>query len=107
MFTNVRLTKGARMSDEKKIGNFRTLHEAAEYMRLKPRTLAKAAKKIGACSVFGRDIYLSEDDIKSVWEVHRASPKDSCVSGPWPSEYQTLERLKKLLAKPNKRKPKF
>lgn len=90
----------AHMSGEKKIENLRTLHEAAEHMGLKPRTLAKAARKIGACSVFGRDIHLSEDDVKALWEAHRASPKIFDVDTPSASHHQTMKRLEKLLAKP-------
>lgn len=91
--------------EQPKLTAFRTLHEAAEYMKLKPRTLAKAARKIGACSVFGRYLVFSEEDIKAVLEANRAERKVSYVTRPSPSSYQTMKRLEKLLAKkPGKRK---
>ncbi|MBB5053066.1 hypothetical protein HNQ36_003057 [Afipia massiliensis] len=83
---------------------FRSLHEAAEYIKVKPRTLAKAARKIGACSVFGRDLVFSEDDIKAILEANRAGRKVSYTMKAPPSQYQAMKRLEKLLAKkPRKR----
>lgn len=96
------IAMGAHMPDEKKIENLRTLHEAAEYMKLKPRTLAKAAKKIGACSIFGREIYFSENDIKSIWEAHRAKASASNSEQLSLSNHQVMKKLKKLLTKKRK-----
>lgn len=86
--------------------NLHTLHEAADIMKLKPRTLAKAARKIGACSVFGRDILLSDEDIQAVWEANRVAPTTKRVARTTPtfSSYQIEKRLKKLLAPSDKRR---
>ncbi len=51
-----------------------TLQEAAEKMRLKPRTLAKFAQERGICSVRGRAILFSEGDLVALWEAMRCAP---------------------------------
>jgi hypothetical protein len=84
---------------------FFTLREAAAQLKLRPGTLSKAARKIGACSEFGRTLVMSEDDIIAVYEANRVEKSQNfTVRKPSLSEYQISERLKKLMAKPRKRR---
>lgn len=93
---------GGVMTTDPKL-TLRTLHEAAEYMKLKPRTLAKAARKLGACSQFGRELLFSEEDIKAIYEAHRVERTAPLQRiRPSLSEHQVSERLKKHLVKPKR-----
>jgi hypothetical protein len=59
----------------KELERIYTLEEAAEKMRLKPRTLAKFAQDRGLCSVRGRAILFIESDLVAIWEAMRAPAK--------------------------------
>ena len=90
--------------EESKPLNLRTLHEAAEFMKLRPRTLAKAARRIGACSGFGRDLLFSDEDIRAVYEANRIAPSvRSTPAKPSLSDYQISKRLQQLTARPKRR----
>ncbi|MFB9947338.1 hypothetical protein ACFFP0_00690 [Rhizobium puerariae] len=56
------------------LGNIYSLEEAATHLRLSKRKMAKIAKTNGLCSVHGRDILFSEEDIRAIWGLLRASP---------------------------------
>lgn len=89
------------------LGRIWTLQEAAEYLKIGPRPLARIAKRVGACSVRGRSILFSDEDIKVVWNEVRAEPKESRrrpVSAPM-SSFQLHKRLVALTAKKSRRRP--
>ena len=58
----------------KQLESIYTLAEAAEKMRLKPRTLAKFAQERGLCSLRGRVILFRESDLVANWEAMRCEP---------------------------------
>ncbi|WP_457300031.1 hypothetical protein [Phyllobacterium sp. P5_D12] len=97
------------MSPKETLENIYTLDEAAEKIRLKPRTLAKFAQDRGLCSVRGRAILFSEGDLVAIWEAMRVPAKGTFgVSGLPPqthlSEARLMEKLRKLTAKKPRRR---
>lgn len=93
------------MSDQPTLPRIWTLDEAAEYLRMTPRALAKIARRIGACSINGRDLLLSDDDIRAVWEEMRAPPRGerrAVKAGPSDQAYERL--LKRALERRTRKK---
>lgn len=82
-----------------------TLHAAASQMQLRPRTLAKAARKVGACSIFWHTILLSDDDIRAVYEANRAEASQSFLgSQAGVLESRIYDELRALTSRPKKSK---
>lgn len=84
-----------------------TLDEAAEKMRLKPRTLATFAKERGFCSVHGRTILFSESDLVANWEAMRCEPSITPASKFYssPNGKVALERARITLRQGNEERP--
>ncbi|WP_245423663.1 helix-turn-helix domain-containing protein [Rhizobium subbaraonis] len=64
------------------LGRIYTLDEAAEYMRLTGRTIAKVARKHGLCTISGRDLLFSESDILAIWDAMRCPSNSPAVAAP-------------------------
>ena len=88
-------------------GRFYTLREAAAQLKLRPGTLSKAARKIGACSEFGRTLVMSDEDIRAVYEANRVerTVSNRAVPATTLSAYQLHKRLIELTTK--KKRPKL
>ncbi|MBO0719046.1 MAG: hypothetical protein J2P55_17185, partial [Rhizobiales bacterium] len=71
-FSDLHAIKGAvEVNKPHPVGTVYTLREAAAELKLKPRMVAKIAKRYGLCSAFGRELLFSESDILAIWEIQR------------------------------------
>lgn len=61
------------------LGRVYTLNEAAEYLRMNSRSVAKVARKSGLCSVNGRDLLFSDSDLLAIWDSMRCPSPNSDV----------------------------
>ncbi|MGO4666538.1 tyrosine-type recombinase/integrase [Bosea sp. 2RAB26] len=59
------------------LGKIHTLTEAAAHLRTTKQMIARVARRHGIGAVFGRDLRLTDDDIRAVWEVMRCPSKSS------------------------------
>ena len=97
-------------NDNGPLGRVYTLQEAAEYLRMKPRSVAKVAKRHGLCTINGRDLLFSDSDVLQVWDAMRCKADTSSsfsVRAPKTSTTAVLseERLFSKLREQTTRKP--
>jgi hypothetical protein len=57
-----------------------TPKELAAHLGVSPRTLKELARKIGACSIIGKSMILTEDDVNTIMEATRCPSKSSSVA---------------------------
>lgn len=80
------------------LGRIYDLDEAAEYLRVTKQAVARAARRHGIGSVFGRDLRFSDADVKDMWDALRCRPNEGSLqtSIALRREDRALESLRKL-----------
>lgn len=97
-------------NDNGPLGKVYDLAEAATYLKMTNRALARIAKKTSHCSLRGRDILFSESDLLAIWDSMRcpsnsssALPKVIGTSGALSEERAFSNLLSRAAAKRQKR----
>ncbi|TIL38571.1 MAG: helix-turn-helix domain-containing protein [Mesorhizobium sp.] len=67
-------------ANDNPLGKVYNLDEAAEYLRLSNRKLARVAQEFELCSKIGRDFLFSESDLKALWDVLRKQTNSASSS---------------------------
>ena len=49
----------------------------AGHLQVPVRTLKELARKIGACSIIGKNMFFTENDVKAIMEATRPCPSSS------------------------------
>lgn len=79
------------------LGRIYDLDEAAAYLRVTKQAVARAARRHGIGSVFGRDLRFSDADVKGMWDALRCRPNEGSLQTAISQrrESQALESLRK------------
>ena len=87
------------------VGKIYTLAEAANWLRLHPRSVTRIARREGLCARQGRDYLFSEADLTGIWEAMRVVPAPRRgVTERVPTTLQMEAKVKEFLSR---KKPRF
>lgn len=91
-------------NDNTPSGKVYTLAEAAEYLRLTNRGVAKIAKQHGLCMVRGRDILFTDKDIDAIKDVLRCPSNSISAARSGGSPALSMDKLSASLLAQSKKK---
>lgn len=64
----------------KLLPEYTTPEELAAHLNVPERTLKELARKIGACSIIGKSMILTEDDVNTIMEATRCPSKSTSAA---------------------------
>jgi hypothetical protein len=88
------------------LGKVYTLSEVGNHLRMTNRAVAKIARAHGLCTISGRTMTFTEEDIDAIKQAMRVAPKEPrrVPMKPYPSDVRLQESLMKLSAKKSRKR---